>query len=72
MWKRGKIASVVITLEVAMIIVFVLKSYYGNDANASHPMHNLAPALSGQDPKKNSIVDYSQSKLLWLLIWPLI
>ena len=63
MWKRGKIAFVVLTLEISMIIMFVLKSYYGNEANASDPMHNLAPALSGQDPKKNSILDYSQCKL---------
>lgn len=62
MWKRGKIAFVVITLEVIMIIMFILKSYYGNEANARDPMHNFVPALNGQDPKMNSILDYSQCK----------
>lgn len=55
MWKRGKLAFVIFSSQVLLLVIFVLKGKYGNEANATHQSHNYAPALGGQDPKENSI-----------------
>lgn len=55
MWKRGKLAFTIFSTQVFLLVLLVLRSKYGNEANANHQSHNYAPALGGQEPEENSI-----------------
>lgn len=56
MWKRGKIAFAISLTQLIIIVLFVLNTDYGSDADATDFKHNLAPALGGQDVNDNPIV----------------
>lgn len=63
MWKRGKIAFAISLTQLIIIVLFVLNTDYGMDADASdYKRHSLAPAMGGQDPDENPIVHLQEGK----------
>ncbi|RWS16920.1 Rh-related protein-like protein [Dinothrombium tinctorium] len=55
MWKRGKLASLLIFVQTSFLITFTLKAHYVEDADGSNPAHSLAARVGGKDPQKNAI-----------------
>ncbi|KAH6931635.1 hypothetical protein HPB50_026144 [Hyalomma asiaticum] len=58
MWKRGKLAFLLLLLQVSLIIVYALCVQYEVAADASNGLNSMSEALGGNAPKDNSIEKY--------------
>lgn len=58
MWKRGKLAFLLLLVQVSLIIVYALCVQYEVAADASNGLNSMSEALGGNAPKDNSIEKY--------------
>lgn len=58
MWKRGKLAFLLLLLQVSLIIVYALCVQYAEEADASNGRNSMSEALGGNASKENSIEKY--------------
>ncbi|KAL1426366.1 hypothetical protein MTO96_003375 [Rhipicephalus appendiculatus] len=62
MWKRGKLAFLLLLIQVSLIIVYALCVQYEVAADASNGLNSMSEALGGNAPKDNSIEKYYSSE----------
>lgn len=58
MWKRGKLAFLLVLFQVSLIIAYTLCVRYDESADASDGRNSMSPALGGNDPKENTLEKY--------------
>ncbi|XP_064471208.1 ammonium transporter Rh type A-like [Ornithodoros turicata] len=58
MWQRGKLAFLLVLVQVCLIIAYTLCVQYDENADASNGKNSLSPALGGNDPRKNPLEQY--------------
>lgn len=58
MWKRGKLTTILVILQVALIVLFAIFVRYDEAADASAPVHSKPRTMGGADPDNNPVKSY--------------
>ena len=54
-WRRGKLATILILIQMALVVLFYCFVEYGDTANAHAPQNSLDPDKRGADPSNNIV-----------------
>lgn len=62
MWKRGKLTTILVIIQVALIVLFAIFVRYDEAADASAPVHSKPRTMGGADPDNNPVKSYYPSE----------
>ena len=61
-WRRGKLSTILILIQMALVSLFYFFVEYGDTANAHAPENSLDPDKHGADPTNNVLKAIYPSK----------